>query len=199
MIVTCPTCSCRYSVQPDALGEGKLVRCAMCSTTWQQNVVDESLEKKRRAWNLINWTLFWFVAFVFVFSLIFAKEAMIKIWPASASFYEAVGMNPLDTKKMFALRNISNFFVQKNQKLYMGLRGELANVSDKVQPIPSLVISLRDDDSVLQEKGKGLYRRVWTHDLAYKKLLPNQKVVFETELQRVPLNNLVCDIKLDLI
>ena len=171
----------------------------MCSTTWQQNIVDESLDKKRRAWNLINWTLFWFVAFVFAFSLVFAKEAMVKIWPAAASFYEAIGMNPLDTKKMFALRNISNFFVQKNQKLYMGLRGELANISNKVQPIPSLIISLRDDDSVLQEKGKSLYRRVWTHDLAYKKLLPNQKVVFETELQRVPFNNLVCDIKLDLI
>ena len=78
----------------------------MCSTTWQQNIVDESLDKKRKVWNLINWTLFGFVAFIFVFSLFFAKEAMVKIWPASASFYEAIGMNPLDTKKIFALRNV---------------------------------------------------------------------------------------------
>ena len=199
MIVTCPTCLSKYSVQSDAIGEGKLVRCAMCSTTWQQNLVDESSDKKRRALDLINWTLFGFVAFVFLFSLFFAREAMVKIWPPAAGFYELTGLSSADTKKIFAIRNVSNFFVQKNDKLYMGLRGELINISDKVQPIPSLIISLKDDDSVTNKNKKYPYKKIWSHDLAYKKLLPNQKVVFETELQSIPYNNLICDIKLDVI
>ena len=199
MIVTCPTCSSRYSVQSDAIGEGKLVRCALCSTTWQQNAIDESIDKKRRALNLINWTLFWFATFVFVFSLFFTKDAVIKIWPPAASFYEIIGLSSTDTKKVFAIKNVSNFFVQKNEKLYMGLRGELINISDKVQPIPSLVISLRDDDSTVEKEGRPPYKKIWSHDLAYNKLLPNQKVIFETELQGVPYDNLICDIKLDFI
>jgi hypothetical protein len=85
--------------------------------------------------------------------------------------------------------------VRKSDKLYMGLKGELINVSNDVQIMPSLVISLKSDD----QTSKAPYRKVWTHDLMYNKLLPNQKVLFETELQSVPCNNLICDIKMDVL
>ena len=38
MIVTCPACSTRYLVDPQALGSaGRTVRCANCANTWHQN------------------------------------------------------------------------------------------------------------------------------------------------------------------
>ncbi len=37
MIITCPTCSTSYSVDPAAIGhEGKTVRCSSCANTWLQ-------------------------------------------------------------------------------------------------------------------------------------------------------------------
>jgi hypothetical protein len=77
----------------------------------------------------------------------------------------------------------------------MGLKGELMNVSNEVQSLPGLMFSLKDDGLVSPERPP--YKKIWTHDLMYKKLLPNQKVIFETELQSIPYNNLICDIKLD--
>ncbi|MDR2781085.1 MAG: zinc-ribbon domain-containing protein [Holosporaceae bacterium] len=193
MIVVCPTCSCKYSVQAEAIGKEKMVRCAMCGTTWQQSASCEVDEKRQRVWCLIEWTFFWFIVFVTIFSLFFAKNAVAKIWPSSVVFYEAIGMQS-SWKKTFALQNLSNFFVVRNNTLYMGLKGELINVSESVQTLPSITISLKDAEPVTKEFS---CKKIWTHNLTYKKLLPNQKVVFETELQSVPYHNLICDITLD--
>ena len=195
MIVTCPMCQSKYSVQIEAIGNGKFVRCAMCGATWQQAPVNRMCERKQRVFDLIKWTCFWFAVFISVFSLFFAKNAVMKIWPASASFYETVGMIPKD-KKAFVIQKVSNFFVRKDGKLYMGLRGEIVNVSEEVQPLAGITISLKNDE---QAESGHEYKKMWTHNLAYKKFLPNQKVVFETELQSVPCNNLICDIELNVL
>src|SRR5687768_11390787 len=37
MILTCPSCSTRYVVNPASLGsDGKMVRCARCAHSWMQ-------------------------------------------------------------------------------------------------------------------------------------------------------------------
>ncbi|MDR1334321.1 MAG: zinc-ribbon domain-containing protein [Holosporaceae bacterium] len=195
MIVVCPACSCKYSVQAEAIGREKLVRCAMCGTTWQQSsaAYGEVDGCQHDVWNLTKWGFFWFTVFVMIFSLFFARNAVAKIWPSSIVFYEALGMQS-SPRKAFVIQNLSNFFVVKNDMLYMGLKGELINISDSVQILPSITISLKSDENMKQDSS---YKKVWTHNLTYKKLLPNQRVVFETELQNVPYNNLICDIALD--
>jgi hypothetical protein len=165
----------------------------MCGATWQQSATDELSEKRQHVFYLIKWTFFWFTVFVTIFSLFFAQNAVIKIWPPIISFYEALGIQN-GARKAFVIQNLSNFFVSKGGTLYMGLKGELVNISSKVKTIPSITISLSDDENV---KKDFKYKKIWTHNLTYEKLLPNQKVVFETELQSVPYNNLICDIKLD--
>jgi predicted Zn finger-like uncharacterized protein len=43
MIVTCPACSTRYLVDPQALGEtGRAVRCASCAHTWHQAPAEDA-------------------------------------------------------------------------------------------------------------------------------------------------------------
>jgi hypothetical protein len=180
-------------VQTDAIAKEKLVRCAMCGATWQPSPYDESMEKRRRVFNIIKWTFFWFVVFVTIFSLFFAPGFVIKTWPSIADFYKVIGIYEGSGKSLI-VQNLSNFFVTRNNILYMGLKGELVNTSDSVKSLASITISLKDDDDANKSSR---YRKEWTHNLTYKKLLPNQKVVFETELQSVPRNNLICDIKLD--
>ncbi len=200
MIVICPACHSKYSVQAEAIGESKMVRCAICGTTWHQSAAEKILENKNNVPHIIKWTFFWFVVFISIFSIFFTKNTIIKIWPPIVELYRVLGVNAgTDAKKTLVIQNISNFFVQKGNKLYMGLKGELVNTSNEVQILPSITISLKEDESIIEKKSKSSYKKSWTHDLMYKKLLPNQRVVFETELQSVPYNNLVCDIKLDVI
>ena len=197
MIVRCPACHNKYSVHQEAIGNGKLVRCAVCSTMWQQITPDKAIERKKYIGYLIKWTFFWFVVSVSLFSLFYAKDAMIKIWRPVSVFYDALGINPIDQKKPFIIKNVVNFFVQKEGRLYMGIKGEVINISDKVQPLPSFTISLVSDRNNSEKSTRSPYKKIWTHDTIHKKLLPNQKIIFETELQSVPMENLICDISLD--
>jgi predicted Zn finger-like uncharacterized protein len=200
MIVTCPTCRNKYSVQAEAIGESKMVRCAACNTVWRQlasEAVDE--DGKHRVRHVIKWTFFWFATSITLFSIFFARNCIVKVWPPMVELYNFLNINQVDQKKLFLVQNISNFFVRKEDKLYMGLKGELTNISNSVQVLPSVTISLRDDGTGVEKKGKSCYKRVWTHDMMYKKILPNQTVVFETELQSVPCHNLICDVKLDIL
>jgi hypothetical protein len=163
----------------------------MCGATWQQSANNQ--ERKQHVLDLAKWTFFWFAVFITISTLSFAKNDLMKIWPSITDFYEALGIKT-DSEKSFVIQNLSNFFVIKNNTLYMGLKGELINLSDEVKVLPSITISLKDDDYVQKDSR---YKKIWTHNLSYKKLLPNQRVIFETELQSVPCNNLICNIALD--
>lgn len=190
MIVICPNCSSKYSVPADAIGVGKLVRCAMCGTTWQQTPI-----KKKNSGDihkLVESTFYWFVVFITLFSILFAPKTVSKYWPASTSFYKIIGLDKSLSKDAFSIKNVSNFFVNRNGQLYMGIKGKLCNVSNEVQMVPKLVIKLRGNNS-----RNSKFEASWTHELTYKKLLPNQEIIFETDLKSVPRTNLVCDIKLN--
>ena len=197
MIVTCPSCHNKYSVQAEAIGNGKLVRCVICGTTWQQEAVSEPHNGAIKVMETIKWTFFWSVVFISLFLLFFAKSTVIKIWSPASSFYDLINKTSETKQKSFKMSNVSNFFIQKDGKLYMGLKGELVNISNEVQILPSITISLKDDDHVTSKDIH--FKKIWTHDMVYKKILPNQKVTFETELQSIPYNNLLCDIKLDVL
>jgi hypothetical protein len=181
--------------------ESKLVRCAVCGTMWQFTPPIYDTPKQPRALNMVYWTIFLFSVFLAIFSLFRARDTLVRLWPPAVSFYKTLGLSVNDFKKNLQIQNVSNFFLQKNGKLYMGLKGEITNVSDEVQVLPCVTISLKDEESVTGSDGDKHtpYKKVWTHDMNYKKLLPNQQIVFETEMQSVPYRNLICDLKLDVL
>lgn len=197
MIVMCPSCHNKYSVQADAIGDGKLVRCVICGKIWKQEAARKFSSGAFRIDEAVKWTFFLSIVLISLFLLIFAKSAVVKIWPPASSFYELFKREANAKKKVFQMGNISNFFVQKDGKLYIGLKGELTNTSNEVQILPSITISLKDDDNSPQKVVR--FKKIWTHDMVYRKILPNQKVTFETELQSIPCRNLVCDLKLDVL
>lgn len=194
MIVTCPSCLSKYAVQTESLGTGKLVRCALCGTIWQQKPIDEQALKRKRILDVVKWTFFYATVFTSVALLFGWKDFVVDKWPASESFYEYIGMcnNGIDSST-FVLENVSCFFVKKEGNLYFGLRGELCNTAREVKAVPLITISLRNDPATENEP----FKKVWVHKLQYEKLLPSQRVLFETKLQPVTCNSLLCDIKLN--
>ena len=192
MIVTCPGCTKRYSVPLETIGTGKMVRCTTCGAVWQQCPIDAKEEKKRHAIHLIQWTFFYFVVFVSILTFVFSRNLLIKIWPAIGDFYECIA--PVDNHKKsdFVLKNVAPVFMKKHGILYVQLRGELINTSSEVKSVPNIVISLKNEEDTAKT-----YKHVWTHELAYEKLLPYQHIVFETEPQPIPFNNLLCSIQLN--
>lgn len=196
MIVTCPNCFSKYVVRPESLGAGKLVRCAVCGTVWQQAPIDEKKLKKARIISIVQWTFFYAVVFTSISLLILGRDFIVAHWPASESFYERINSYGAGlANNTFSLDNVSYFFVRKDGDLYIGLRGELCNTSMEVRSVPSITITLRNDPEITEES----FKKVWIHKLQYEKLLPAQKVLFETKLQRVSCNNLLCDIKLNFL
>ena len=190
MIVVCPNCSCKYFVKPEILGKGKLVRCAMCGTTWQQLPLAEK-SKRDEVIRMLKVTVFWFTVFITVFPLLFARQTVMKYWPASSSFYNYfLGRGPTGAS-IFSIKKVSSFFIKRDGKLYMGIKGEIENMSSEVQMIYGIHIDLREENM-----GADNFRASWTQKFSYDKLLPNQKIVFETDLKRVPYKNLICEIKL---
>ena len=192
MIISCPNCSSKFSVQADTIGRGKMVRCSVCGTTWQQSSLYQQ-EKREDLIRNLHATTFWFVVFIVIFPLIFAKSTVIKLWPASSSFYALFETQSSKMQQAFLIKNVSSFFIKKNNKLYMGIKGELSNTTSDVQMVPGLTISLMSDDDEEQPS----FKTSWNHELAYKKLLPNQKVIFETDLKSIPYSNIICDIRLN--
>lgn len=193
MIVTCPSCRNKYSVQAEAIGEGKLVRCVACGTTWQQYAVNEPTLLREN--KIIGWAFFCASVFLSFFFLVFAKNSVINIWPPAVCFYKLFEKGGLlaaagATKETVKISNVSDFYAYKNGSLYMGIEGELQNVSNDVQTLPGISIKLSKEGVK-----KRSFQKIWTHDMVYQKILPSQKVSFKTKMQKVPLGNIRCDIK----
>lgn len=204
MIVTCPSCHNKYSVQAEAIGEGKLVRCVMCGTTWQQTAVKEPAENSRGI-RIMGWAFFISTVFMFLFFLLFSRGVVVSVWPPAACFYELFENKPANRVETLKLNKVSNFFAHRNGDLYMGIRGEIQNLSNEVQILPSINIRLRSEESdfgiaapvaPVGRSSKHLFQKTWTHNMVYQKILPNQKMNFETKMQKVPCTNLLCDIQL---
>lgn len=200
MIVTCPSCHNKYSVQAEAIGEGKLVRCVMCGTTWQQVAVKEPASAYRGV-RILEWAFFWSMVFLSLFFLFFARNSVVNIWPPAISFYRMFENNPVSRTETIKLNKLSSFFAYKNGDLYMGLKGEVQNISNEVQILPGINIKLKDDGDKCSfisgvSSSKQSFQKSWTHNMEYQKILPNQKVSFETKVQKVPCTNILCDIQL---
>lgn len=196
MIVTCPSCRSRYFVHSEAIGEGKLVRCTLCGNTWEQ-AASKKPKEVFRGLKIVEWAFFFGTVIFSLFLLVFNSEKVIELWPEAVCFYDFWTPSVPHSRSPIGVDKVSNFFVLKNNKLYMGLRGEIFNTSRKVQTLPKILVSLEDINKV---KGENVYyKKHWTHTMKYKKILPNQKLSFETEIQSVPCRDLRCTINFDIM
>ncbi len=117
------------------------------------------------------------VAFVAGIPLLFfsAPESIVKLWPASASLYNALGM-PVNTR---GFKIVATHTQEMNNTVpVIAIKGEIINETDRDLPVPRVRLAVRD------QAGKELYH--WTVLADQRHLGPKEKGTFAARLESPP-------------
>jgi predicted Zn finger-like uncharacterized protein len=204
MIVSCPSCSTRYIVDPKALGAtGRMVRCANCKHTWMQAApadmpkpVDldpppDSVRPIPAGSNLpafpqpqrtgpaqaIGWLAFLVVLLGGAAGLVGLRNDVVALWPPAARLYDIVGL-PLEAVGAgLELRNVQSARREDGPPVIV-VEGTVANVSSKPREVPRLKAVVR---SAAHQDLKN-----WTFTPGVLVLLPGETASFKAELADPP-------------
>lgn len=206
MIVTCPTCANRYSIKDHVLGDGKMVRCSICGTTWQQEAEAETdvgtevetpvqPAPKPKKNSKMQWMFFFVVAFSTIIYMLLSTN-YIAGFPANLknAISSITGSEP---KEQFKLSDVSHYFIKRDDGLYLSVTGSIENVSQSTVSVPYLSINLRTygEEFANYENPDMFINETWAEKLDIKTMEAKKKIVFETEPRKVPMHDLMCTIK----
>jgi predicted Zn finger-like uncharacterized protein len=167
MIVTCPTCSTRYLVDPRALGSsGRTVRCTQCSHTWQQTPPEDAPRRvdlpgpdenaplaatevvpptRPNANRGVTIPLAIAIVVIALAAILwFERNAVAQQWPGAAAFYAMLGIPVGDPTDALEFRKVTSSRSDENGHAALLIEGEVANVSRLAQDVPKLKVTLQD-------------------------------------------------------
>lgn len=204
MIVSCPSCSTRYIVDPKALGAtGRMVRCANCKHTWMQappadmpKPVDveappDSVRPIPAGSNLpafpppprtgpaeaIGWMVFLVVLIGGAIGLYAGRNDVVALWPPAAKMYDLVGLSLELPGAGLELRDVTSANREDGAPAIV-VEGTVANVSGQPRGVPRLKAVAR---SAANQDLKN-----WTFTPSVPVLMPGETVNFKAELPDPP-------------
>jgi predicted Zn finger-like uncharacterized protein len=170
MIVTCPQCSTRYHLDPEALGsEGRRVRCASCGHRWlakppadvptvlspvaepppppagTPNRAVPRAERRRSASSasLVGWLVGVLIVLI-IASAIIGRNEIVAGFPASATLYRKLGLD-VNLQLGLEFANVTSQRLSERDVSILVIEGEIVNVSDHERPVPPVKIILLDE------------------------------------------------------
>jgi predicted Zn finger-like uncharacterized protein len=203
MIVTCPSCSSRYIVDPKALGPtGRMVRCASCKHTWMQAPAPDLSkpadvesapdairpippgsnlpafpQPRARSGQAVGWLIFLAVLLGGGAGMVAGRDQVVTAWPPAARLYDIVGLSVEMVGAGLELRDVSSIRREDGPPAIL-VEGIVANVSNRPREVPRLKAVVR---SAAHQDLKN-----WTFTPGVLVLLPGETAKFKAELGDPP-------------
>ncbi len=201
MIVSCNACHNRYLIEEALITpEGRSVRCAACGHSWTQfpQVMDiklafpedeSSIKSHKKTKNFLSLLLTLLILAGLAAGIFSMRHIIINQWPAAAKIFGFVKNDP-DQGLIF--ENVLPLQTKEKNQLFLVLKGEIVNTAKDVRHLGPLTVLIHGDCHTLgffektmaQLLGKITSNRCvvdkWQHVLNQNRLLPGEKLGFET-------------------
>lgn len=205
MILTCPACSTRYTLDPQSLGpDGRKVRCTQCGHVWQQDPPadmprplplprgedpDEpaALFDRRNAVMIEparaspRWPAFTALAIVIaamIGGLIVGREQVVRALPFTSGAYAMLGLGVGGEVLGLEIRNLTARGEVVDGRPVLVVDGEIYNLSDGVRAVPPVEVLFIGNDR--QQLGRSVI------DVSSNRMLPGEVLRFSERLENPP-------------
>jgi predicted Zn finger-like uncharacterized protein len=205
MIVTCPACATRYSVEPSAIAdEGRKVRCTRCGHIWQQMppadmpkrvdllpvlpetddrpesvIIPPSMSARERrggGWVVIL-ILLLLIAGIAGAAYV-GRERVVQQWPQLAPIYERLGIKVVALGEGLNLGEPTHVRRQQDGVDIIEIEGEIRNGAADSVAVPNLLVVLRNDANQAVEE------RIYT--APQPSLAAGQALVYRMAIENPP-------------
>jgi predicted Zn finger-like uncharacterized protein len=193
MIVRCFSCSTRFLVSQDDLGDGRHVRCGKCSYTWFQEPAKDTAapdlrpsirpvtgQLPRKINKQVPKTLWylaataWLLLIICLAFLFGFRQQVVSVWEPANRLYSVVGLSVPVPGEGLVLSNItSKSYTPENEKPMVVITGQVVNTTSQTRIVPMITLELRD-------KAKRSLA-TWTLQPPAKQLTAGQSIDFFTQ------------------
>ncbi len=208
MIVSCPSCTSRYLVDPQVLGAaGRKVRCANCGHVWHQtapmdanapapiamtppvttpqplpegsNLPAMPDDVAPRRSSAIGWLVLLLVVIGVIGGLLLARKDVVSLWPPAARLYGLIGLDDFGrTGAGLEIREVASQRLEQGGSTALVVQGTIVNVSTRPRPVPNVQVVARG--------AGGVVLKSWSFAPGAPILLPGDSVPFRRELADAP-------------
>lgn len=151
----------------------------------------------------ISWATFIFAVILSLTTAILTRDSICSAIPSTSKIFSMFGLPTNIGAAAIKIENTKPVIQKKGEKNFITIHGDLVNSSKETIAIPTLTISVegkcsKDEgffSSVKSSLGLGARKSsgkcvisTWQHTLSQTRLLPSEKVSFETEQTTLPTN-----------
>lgn len=199
MIIECPECKSRYSIDPQALKlTGRSVRCARCKHVWHQmppqdqvKPVDIIVEEPTPSFKLnepvketlhraktsnLGWYIFLILLLLMLAFLWFGQSKIIHLWPDTKPFYELLHTNDINKRLQIVGANAQPETI--DGVTYLIVTGAIVNLTKEEITPPALKCFVYDEHN--QEITS------WSFVAEQTIIKPESRITFTSRLENPP-------------